>query len=278
MPRNYGECARPNCTNKAQKAATRLCEKHHRLLLKTNQLPPLPTDHVPSPHAHLKDLANQGYTPAAIAAATGLNATTITNTINRPNCYRSTRDAILNINPNTATHIPAWRATRRLRALAAAGHRIAHIATATNLSASLLYSILHDQRITITNTTFTQIDTYWNNHKNDPATTPHARIAKYNWATPWQWDNIDDPTTNLHGNTKVNATTTHQALKRAINQYGPQTTARLLGFQQRTITRYLNTPTITTKERAHILNTLRLHKNRTYLNKNRPQQPTKATQ
>lgn len=265
--RPTGPCSRPGCTNQAVYIASGLCEKHHAYMRAHGTLPPLPADLVDAPTAHVHALLAQGYTVGNIAATAGVSFGAVRKTERGDGpVYRHIHDAIVNADMDTAPHIPAWRATRRVRALAAAGHRMSTIAAETGITPCIVHDIAAGKRRTVTQTTWARLTPYWDAHKDDPVTTPDPRVAAYGWAAPWEWDDIDDPDTDLHGDKMVDGTTTRAAIERAITRYGIRRTAEIVGCSRDALCKAREYKQVHQSRRAHILRALNLHEH----NMNRP--------
>ena len=254
-------CARPGCDNTAKYAVTGLCETHylhlHRIGLIRNQ----PTDKVDPPTRHIEQFMQQGYTRAAIARAAGVDPGTINRALAGETITRRVRDALLATDINQAPMHPAWRVTRRIRALAAAGHTLDTISEHTGVEISVITKLAHAQRATVTRRVFASVDAYYRKHADDIPQPPSTRIKKYGWAVPWEWDNIDGPD-DLHGDALVNPRTAQQAIRDAIERWGEPHTARILETKRDKLTRFLDVTAMRQSTKAAILAKLTTARNR----------------
>lgn len=187
------QCSRPGCPNKRQSKATGLCEKHHEHARRAGTLPPLPTDRIPPPTEHIAYLRKIGYPINAIAAAAGVNTSTVRNAIKGREVTRAVHDLITHADMDNATRIPIWRAARRVQALSAAGHTLRSIAEATGINEVTIIEIAHHTNKTVEGTTFRKIRDHYNDTAWQPTAPQHPKTRRHNWAVPAMWDNIDDP-------------------------------------------------------------------------------------
>lgn len=254
-------CARPGCDNTAKYAVTGLCETHYLHLHRVGMIRNQPTDKVPPPTSHIERLMGYGYTRAAIARAAGVDPGTITRALAGETITRRVRDALLATNIDNAPMHPAWRVTRRIRALAAAGHTLDTISAHTGVEISVITKLAHAQRATVTRRVFRSIDAYYQEHANDIPRPPSTRIKKYGWAVPWEWDNIDGPD-DLHGDALVNPRTAQQAIRDAIERWGAPRTARILDTKTDKIARFLEVTAMRQSTKAAILAKLTTARNR----------------
>lgn len=254
-------CARPGCDNTAKYAVTGLCETHYLHLHRIGMIRNQPTDKVPPPTRHIERLMGYGYTRAAIARAAGVDPGTVTRALAGETITRRTHDALLATNINDAPMHPAWRVTRRIRALAAAGHTLERISAHTGVEISVITKLAHAQRNTVTRRVFRSVNAYYREHADDVPRPPSTRIKKYGWAVPWEWDNIDGPE-DLHGDALVDPRTAQDAIRDAISRWGEPHTARILETKRDKLTRFLDATAMRQSTKAAILAKLTTARNR----------------
>lgn len=206
-------CTRPGCTRAAYSRTTGLCKRHFTHLAGDAY------DIVPFPTEQFAAYLDAGYPPKTICIAAGVDDETASRAYPNGNVYRWVRDALINVDLETAASQPAWRTTRRIRALAAAGMTYTAISKESGLCISGITKLATGQPKRTSLETFTKINTVWHNHRNDPVKTPDARIARRGWAKPWEWDDIDGPD-DLHADAMVTSRYARAALKRAVAKWG----------------------------------------------------------
>ncbi|WP_297453338.1 hypothetical protein [uncultured Corynebacterium sp.] len=146
----------------------------------------------------LHTLLAAGWSCAAIADTVGISIYSVYNLRDgkRSTVRKTTADGIARINPHTrtgASWVPAWPTQRRLHALQAAGWTQTEIATNTGLAQALI-SKISTGRVNITHPTAQAINTLWDQVAHQPVAGPPTPLAKRRkWATPMEWDNIDNP-------------------------------------------------------------------------------------
>lgn len=89
--------------------------------------------------------------------------------------------------------IPTWRATRRLRALRAAGHSLADIAAGSGVSPDIIRQVCQQRHDTIPQANFQMLDDYYQRVEGKPVRPARHNVAIAGWKTPAAWDDIDDP-------------------------------------------------------------------------------------
>ena len=187
-------CKRPTCDMKPQRNAKHgYCRKHAKTENAAN------TYHPSGPTiTRLHTLLAAGWSCAAIADTVGISICSVYNLRDgkRSTVRKTTADGIARINPHTrtgASWVPAWPTQRRLHALQAAGWTQTEIATNTGLAQALI-SKISTGRVNITHPTAQAINTLWDQVAHQPVAGPPTPLAKRRkWATPMEWDNIDNP-------------------------------------------------------------------------------------
>lgn len=193
---------------------------------------------VPFPTRHVNDLIGQGYTPWGIARAAGIGTTTMHRGMNSGHCAPITRARIYAVDPATIDPQPAWRATRRIRALAAAGVRYHTIAAESGLTYGKVAGLAAGHFTRVSAATFARLDAVWEARKNRPVTAPDPRVAAKRWAVPWEWDDIDDYGVDVNVDTMIDSASTRAMLERAIERYGDDAVMEALGVKRQALRHY----------------------------------------
>ena len=253
------ECSRPRCTRAAKSLATGLCRRHFSLLYGDAHKA------VPFPSARFDELLAIGYTATAICTAAGVGHDVVRRAYPDGNCYGHVRDAIVNVDLEKAPSQPAWRATRRVRSLAAAGMTIRDIGEASGLDCAYISRLAGGTLKRTSTDTFKAIDRVWNDHRDDPVREPAPRIARRQWATPWEWEDIDDPHTDVHGDSIVSSRSAIASIEKAIAQWGTKRTAEIIGISTSEMYRTLRRCTIRESTRARILGSIARETARIYI-------------
>lgn len=257
------ECSRPRCTRAAKSLATGLCKRHFSLLYGDAHKT------VPFPAKRFDELLAIGYTATAICTAAGIGHDVVRRAYPDGNCYGHVRAAIVNVDLEKAPTQPAWRSTRRVRSLAAAGMPIRDIGEAAGLDCAYISRLAGGTLKRTSTETFKAIDRVWNAHRNDPVREPAPRIARRQWATPWEWEDIDDPHIDVHGDSIVSSRSAIASIEKAIAQWGTKRTAELIGISTSEMHRILRRGTIRESTRARILGSIARESSRTYIHARR---------
>lgn len=208
------------------------------------------------PADHVNELMARGYSRTSIALAAGLKPSSMARREKTGRCSRAVRDALLNVDLDRAPMQPAWRATRRLRSLVAAGVRPGTIAAKSGLSKPIIATLLHAHRTHVSLRVHQAVDRVWEEMKDQPVQPPAGRHAWRGWAVPWAWDDIDDPTIDLHASALIDATETTTAIRRAINEWGITATARVVDMEPNKLRKLLGQTVVRAATRDHIVPTL----------------------
>lgn len=230
-------CARPGCGRVVHSRATGLCGPHFRHHAAGAY------DRVPFPAAALDAYRAAGYTDRAVAAAAGIHADSIARSYPGGTVTRHVRDALVTVDLDKAPTQPGWRATRRIRALAALGISYEAMAAETGISAKYIGKIAGGQVLWVMADNFARVQALWAAHQGDTAERHvDARIARRGWAVPFEWEDIDGPD-DLHADAMVSAATVRAALKRAAARWGRDRVLELTGLDT---PRYYHLRTATT--------------------------------
>lgn len=187
-------CKRPRCTNVAHpsKNADGLCRKHARAAGRL-----LPQQPVAPVAAHIQSLLDAGWTREQIAEHAGTNLNTIINVL--AGRYRSVNGVLAKRILAVAGHYqdpafqPRWRATRRVRALRAAGHTVRELSDGMGLSPAEISQLCNRNDGKITRDTWHKVASYYHEHEGDAVRPATFQILHRRWLTPYMWNNIDDP-------------------------------------------------------------------------------------
>lgn len=218
---------------------------------------------IPFPESHVRPLLDAGYPLTAISRAAGLAASTLIVARRRGTVTRPVLHAVTHVDMNRAPCQPAWRATRRVRALAAAGMRYQHIADEVGTGRSYIAMIANARFTRMETSTFLKIDEVWQSHKDRPVTTPDPKIIRRGWAVPWEWDDIDDPATDLHGDAFVPSTPVIESIDRTIATHGLRAVCEATGMDPNRIQRLRAAGKTRLSTRATVLGNLQRLRSRT---------------
>lgn len=189
---------------------------------------------VPYPHDHVQPILDRGFTLRAISRGIGLHPGSLDLCATVGTCAPTTRRALLALDINQCHPQPAWRATRRIRALMAAGVTLDTIAAGTGLHASYISQLAAERKIRIDRENFLRIDQAWRARKDQPVRPANGHVARRGWAVPWAWDDIDGPD-DLHRDMRVPIRPVLDALERAITKWGRARVAEILDVDPRKI-------------------------------------------
>lgn len=187
-------CKRPRCTNVAHhtRGAAGLCRKH--ALAAGLLLPPAPVAVVAD---HIAKLSAAGWAYEKIAEQAGTSTRTLANI--RHHRYHNVRGflakkimALKGVPPEPAFQ-PRWRATRRIRALRAAGYTVEELAQGTGIGVAHIIHMCNRSQGTITRGTWQKVRDYYDAHAGATIRPASYKIRAKRWPTPYMWDNIDDP-------------------------------------------------------------------------------------
>lgn len=161
--------------------------------------------------AHLERLLNRGWTQSQIAAAAGLDQSTVSVVISgrHMHVHRDTAAAILNVRLNEMPPIPrgfidATGTRRRLQALATLGYTLPVLARRIGVSNRNLYEITVHRWGSVRKTTATGVGRVYRELSTQPARRTRwseqarATAAAAGWHGPMAWDDIDDPACTPH--------------------------------------------------------------------------------
>lgn len=224
-------------------------ESSHRKAQSRRAVVPLPT--------RVPRLIETGFTPHSIAVAARIAPSTLNESLKSGTTTARTARRLLAADMDTAPRQPAWRATRRLRALAAAGVPVDTLAEEVGTHRAHLDEILHGKTEQIRRGLFIDVDRVWRARQNDPVSPAPRAVAACRWAVPWGWDDIDDPEVDLHADVVTEADAVHAAIRRARKQFGAETTAAAIGVHRYELAAICRRPRILTSRANRILGDLR---------------------
>lgn len=184
-------CARESCQRRAWRWGKGYCEHHAFALgIREHRVPSAPVT------AHLQACLAAGATRHAIAEQTGvdLNIVSYTARGERKTMHAATARRLMKATPTMNDKPPVWPIARRLRSLRAAGWTLAELHDGTGLDVATIIDLSEDRPSHLMPATDRAVRGFYAAHRNDPVKTPHPRVAKRGWPTPWAWDDIDDPT------------------------------------------------------------------------------------
>lgn len=149
----------------------------------------------------INELLATGWNQAQIATAAGTSRRSISYILSgtSPTISRNTERRILTIHPDQTPPPPGCvdptGTIRRVRALAAIGYPIAHIADAAGMHRDALTKITRGNFPRVRATTADTIASVYRRLADTPGPSQRARntAAKQGWAPPGAWDNIDNP-------------------------------------------------------------------------------------
>ncbi len=155
---------------------------------------------------HIERLTARGWTQEQIAAAAGVNQTTVSGIMSRPGSQvrRSTAAAIFDVRLDQLAPVPrglvdATGTRRRLQALMALGYPIPEVARRVGAGESSLQQTVEGRWARIKSVTATKVARVYRHLSTVPA--PPSRFAEQarneamanGWYGPMAWDDIDDP-------------------------------------------------------------------------------------
>lgn len=209
---NTATCSRPKCTGKlwAPSGEHELCQPHWSRSGHARKN----GGAVPFPHEHVQDLIDRGYSIDSIRRVAGISHSTLSESmrLNRPLTEYSYRK-LMNADMEQCLRQPAWRAQRRLRALAVIGIPAKEISAGTGISKGAINSICAGYTRSITRENLQKIVRFYQQHEFDVPDAYHGHVTNSGWAPPLQWDDIDDPDENHHN---LRAKVTATSIKRRV--------------------------------------------------------------
>ena len=211
---------------------------------------------VPIP-ARVAELIEAGWTSRSIAMAAGVAPSTLHDAITTGKVTAPTARRLMAADMDAAPRQPAWRATRRMRALVAAGVPIDTLAAEVGTTRPHFHEILHGKTEQIHRDLFAAIDRVWRARENNPVTEPPPWVIAREWAVPWAWDDIDDPATDLHADRITDSTAVQAAVARARKEFGDEATAKAIGIHRYRLSEFPRTPRMLTSRSNQILGDLR---------------------
>ncbi|URN11316.1 hypothetical protein LUW77_03215 [Streptomyces radiopugnans] len=151
--------------------------------------------------AHIKTLTDSGMSAGQIAAAVGVNSSTICEHAEGRwlKIHRTTAEKILTVQPGqygNLGQVPALGTRRRIQALYAIGHGVTALAAATGLTANGIAKIAYGQAETVSARTRDTIAATYRTLATQPGASHRAqqRATRQHWAPPAAWDDdIDNP-------------------------------------------------------------------------------------
>lgn len=211
---------------------------------------------VPIP-ARVAELIEAGWTSQSIALAAKIAPSTLHEALKSGTVTKRTARRLMAADMDAAPIQPAWRATRRLRALAAAGVPLETLAKEIGTHPAHVSAILHGKTEQIRRDLFLAIDRVWRARENDPVSQPSVEIIARGWAVPWAWDDIDDPATDLHADRITDTDAVRAAITRARTEFGDEATAKAIGIHRYRLSEFPRTPRMLTSRANQILGDLR---------------------
>lgn len=186
-------CKYPRCT-KTIRRIDGYCS-YHALRLGTRR----PNSDPEVARRLLNQLRATGWTVKAISESTGLSDTALTNIANRATGAAHHRtiallEGLQGTPPVGVDMLPAWPYTRRIRALAAAGHRQEDLARRMGLSKSMLSKLALGKSQLVAKRTANAVMEVWGELAHQPLVGPPTfTAARLKWEPPFAWDDIDNP-------------------------------------------------------------------------------------
>ncbi|WP_146183409.1 hypothetical protein [Corynebacterium liangguodongii] len=147
----------------------------------------------------LTRLYEDGWTQQQVENAAGVNTRTQRLIVNhRQDTVRHTTHAkvlsLIGKHPQGGGKTIAWPSTRRIQSLQAAGHSGRALAAMLEMSPEFISRLSLGRQDTITTVAADRIRELWDNLATKPVAGPPTATAKrLGWATPLDWDNIDNP-------------------------------------------------------------------------------------
>lgn len=187
------KCARPNCSRAATRGASHgLCRNHATAA--GVAAPMLPAHPVAE---HIRDLHRHGWSMRGIAAAAGVDDSTVMRIFRGEYAYLRTSTAtkleavgIMDVGARTQS---AAGSIRRVQALQAAGYDQVRLAAETGVDQTTISKLSRGVQARVNTDIALKIDAAWQRLAALPVGEP-TRLAKANrWPVPMAWNDIDDP-------------------------------------------------------------------------------------
>ena len=185
-------CVRAGCTNKMYSFRSGgYCHSHAKIFALDTVGPYVAHDDVAR---FLWPQIRRGYHLVSMFTTVGLSKGTATQFERGCAMQSTTFDRLRDLDVEQCRRIPAYRARRRLQSLRAAGMRVADLETP-----GLSYSTISRLCSASTAPQFVEQDVHrevmqlWDEHADGQVTEPVRWMARWGWATPWAWEDIDDP-------------------------------------------------------------------------------------
>lgn len=189
-------CRRPECADAHYRYMARLNLDHAR-----GRRRRVPAD---ACRAHIHALLAAGWLQSQIATAAGVDHTQISHitTGDQPTVARTTEQRILTVPlgpPPRGRDVDATGTRRRIQALVAIGHPMAHIAREVGVGVDAIGRIARGEKTQVRATTADTVTAVYRRLSLRPGPSPRARTiaAGHGWSGPLAWDAdaIDDPST-----------------------------------------------------------------------------------
>jgi len=192
--------------------------------------------------AHLDDLRAHGIGVTAIAKASGVGRSQVER-IRRGATKRigkETAAKLLAVTPEDRAQLPAWRVTRRLRALNAIGYSTRHLADLLGTTQEVVSDHLVGDRKWVQVKTLDSVSELYERLCMTPGGNAASRriAGKRGYAPPLAWENIDDPDEQPTGIGHISPE--RGAALRDMHALGFNTTeaARRLDVREKTLERW----------------------------------------
>ncbi|MTE20241.1 hypothetical protein F0L17_14210 [Streptomyces sp. TRM43335] len=153
--------------------------------------------------SHIRALLDAGWLQSQISAAAGVDHTQISHitTGEQPTVARTTEQRILAVPPGPPPRgrdVDATGTRRRIQALVAIGHPMAHIAREVGVGVDAIGRIARGAKTAVRATTADTVAVVYRRMSRRPGASKRARTiaARHGWHSPLAWDaaTIDDPT------------------------------------------------------------------------------------
>lgn len=187
-------CRRPECDTANYRYMSRLRLDHER-----GRPRRVPAD---ACRAHIHALLDAGWLQAQVATAARVDHTQISHIVTggQPNVARATEQRILAVPlgpPPRSRDVDATGTRRRLQALVAIGHPMAHLAREVGVSVDAIGRIARGEKTQVRATTADTVAAVYRHLSLRPGPSPRARTiaARHGWHSPlaWDTDTINDP-------------------------------------------------------------------------------------
>jgi len=147
---------------------------------------------------HIAALKDGGWTEPEIAAAAGLDRSTVHGivTASHPHVHQRTAVAVLALAPcNAPNRVPTLGTARRIQALAVMGWPLAHIGHVAGMYLTQINDVVAGRRKRITRAQAEAIDAVYRALCTTPGPSPRTRTiaARNGWVPAQAWDDIDNP-------------------------------------------------------------------------------------